>query len=137
MPAQTPWYRLLLYFALGFGAAAGLVLLCEAGAEPAVTGTVYDAPTNAPLPGAEVTIWPLAVPPGYDPVRHSAESGPDGTFALELNEERFPARIYVRCDGYLPREVVVAEGGVVAVALERNADGAVPLTDQPTAFEER
>ncbi len=29
MPAQTPWYRLLLYFALGFGAAAGLVLLCE------------------------------------------------------------------------------------------------------------
>ena len=120
MPARTPWYRLLLYFALGFGTAAALVLLCEAGSEPAITGTVYDAPTNAPLPGVELTVWPLDVPAGYDPSRHNAESGPDGAFELELNEEHFPARIYLRCDGYVPQEVVIVEPGVVAAALERN-----------------
>jgi hypothetical protein len=121
MPAKTPWYRLLVYFALGFLAAVGLVLLCDTPGEPAITGTVYDAPTNAPLPNVEITAWPLEVPDDYDPLEHSAQSGPDGRFSIYLGENQLPARLYLRCDGYLPHGVMVVEPGELAVALERSA----------------
>lgn len=121
MPPQTPWYRLLIYFALGFLAAAGLIMLCDQPGGPAITGTVYDAPTNAPLPNVEITAWPLEVPDNYDPLEHSAQSGPDGRFSIYLDENQLPARLYLRCDGHLPREVLTVESGELAVALERSA----------------
>lgn len=123
MPPQMPWYRLLVYFALGFGVATALVLLCADGppGEP-LEGRVYDAVTNAPLPGVEITAWPLEPVPGYDPLEHCDQSGPDGAFRIFLTEELLPARLHLRCDGYLPMQVLVVKTGVLAVALERSQE---------------
>jgi len=130
MPLKQPWYRLLLWFAAGLAAAVAGVIICSLpGMEP-LLGRAYDALTNTPLRGVEVTVWPVSLPAGYDPAEYDAESGPDGRFSIEIPEKLYPVTLSLRADGYEPKQVVAAGPGNLAVALNRS-DAVPPWTILP------
>jgi|GEM_PF-3600554 len=119
MPAQSTWYRLVIWFAAGLAAAVAATLLCSApGVEP-LEGRTYDAATDSPLGGVEVTAWPVDPPENFDPADYDAESGPDGRFSIPLPEKLYPVRVSLRADGYEPLQTMAAGPGNLAVALTR------------------
>lgn len=130
MRLNQPWYRLLLWFSLGLAAAVAGVIICSLpGVEP-LLGRTYDAVTDTPLPGVEVTVWPVSLPEGYDPAKYDAESGPDGRFSIEIPEKLYPVTLSLRAGGYEPKQVVAAGPGNLAVALNRS-DAVPPWTILP------
>jgi hypothetical protein len=138
-----PWYRLVIWFALGLAAAVAVVIVCSLpGVEP-LEGRAYDALTNSPLGGVEVTVWPVDPPEGYDPADYDTESGPDGRFTVAIPEELYPVALDLRADGYEPQRTVAAGPGNLAVALVRSGpeegpailpadpEDAGPTTEEP------
>jgi hypothetical protein len=122
MPARLPWYRLVIWFAAGLAAAVGAILLCSLpGVEP-LRGRAYDAASDSPLAGVEVTVWPVEPPETFDPADYDAESGPDGRFSIPIPEKLYPVRLVLRADGYEPKQTSAAGPGNLAVALTRSAD---------------
>ncbi|MCX7021369.1 MAG: hypothetical protein NTW26_03650 [bacterium] len=126
MPAQLPWYRLFIWFGAGLAAAVTAVIVCSLpGAEP-LEGRTYDAVSDSPLGGVEVTVWPVSPPVGFDPADYDAESGPDGRFSIPIPKKLYPVILNLRADGYAPQQTVAAGPGNLAVALVRAE--AVPTT---------
>jgi len=127
MPARLPWYRLVIWFAAGLAAAVTAMLICSGPTVEPLEGRTYDAASDSPLGGAEVTVWPVDPPAEFDPADYDAESGPDGRFRLPIPEKLYPVRVFFRADGYEPLQTMAAGPGNLAVALTRSVD-APPAT---------
>jgi len=119
MPAQLPWYRLIIWFALGLAAAVTATLVCSQSVVEPLEGRTYDAVSDSPLGGVEVIVWPVDPPKNFDPADYDAESGPDGRFFIPIPKKLYPVILSLRADGYAPQQTVAAGPGNLAVALTR------------------
>jgi hypothetical protein len=122
MPARLPWYRLVIWFAAGLAAAVTAMLICSGPTVEPLCGRTYDAASDSPLGGVEVTVWPVDPPENFNPADYDAESGPDGRFSIPVPEKLYPVRVFFRADGYEPQQTMTAGPGNLAVALTRSVD---------------
>jgi len=119
MPARLPWHRLVVWFGAGLAVSVAVILICSMPFAEPLCGRTYDAATDSPLGGVEVTVWPVDPPENFDPADYDAESGPDGRFSIPIPRKLYPVRVFFRADGYTPLETMTAGSGNLAVALTR------------------